>query len=774
MRPLSNLSVRSKLVLLIAFASCLAALSVLLGVLAYENTGFRPRALQQLRQNADLVDNVLGWALEFNDQDASGNTLDVFSAFPGIKLAALYDASGNPFGQPYRGSGPAVALPATAPPDGEHHGLNHVTITWPVINAGETNGHLYVMEVFPPLHRRLPQYGIMAGAVFLALGIVAAVLLQGVERTILGPLSELERTTARVIEQEDYHVRARIRRPDELGRLGKAFNKMLEVIGQRDVAIRDAGQRIQKLIENATDLITVFDLDGNILFQSPSSERVLGLQASELVGKNLKSLVHPEDLPRAAATLQRALHAFVTPNSHRFRIRHTDGSWRLIEAAGRPIDWESGQSRAVVVNARDVTEASRLEDQLRQSQKMEAIGQLSGGVAHDFNNILTVISGHIDILASHPRLPSELNESVQEIKDSAHRAANLTRQLLAFSRRQTMQPRNLELNEVVSNMTRMLQRILGEDIQMRLHFAPQAVRIWGDASMLEQVLLNLAVNSRDAMPGGGRLVIETAVVELDTDASKHHPDARPGHFARLSVTDTGSGMSADVLQRIFEPFFTTKEVGKGTGLGLATAYGIVHQHQGWISVYSEPGQGSTFRIFLPVPEPGPTDPEVNRKPSKPSFADLPRGQEVVLFVEDEASLRKLGRNILDRLGYQVIEAPTGVAGLESWRQHRDEIRILVTDLVMPGGMSGRDLAQALHQEAPHLPVVFMSGYSADIAGKDFPLEEGVNFLPKPFEPVSLAHVVRASLDAAQGFPTSLPDTPADSPPSKDGAPSERC
>jgi len=391
---------------------------------------------------------------------------------------------------------------------------------------------------------------------------------------------------------------------------------------------------------------------------------------------------------------------------------------------------------------RDVTVQKRLEEQLRQSQKMDAIGQLAGGVAHDFNNILTIIHGHASLLLAGSTLTGSSARSAQQIGQAAERAAGLTRQLLTFSRRQVMQPRRLDMNEVVSNMTKMLSRILGEDISLQLNYFPQPALIEADAGMMEQVLLNLAVNSRDAMPKGGQLSIRISVVEVDGRHVIQHPEAHPGPFVCLDATDTGCGIAAENLRRIFEPFFTTKEVGKGTGLGLATVYGIVKQHQGWIEVESEIGQGTGFRVFIPC-----SGLKAETPDEQPAQKAPRGGTETILVVEDEAPVRELVCNLLAGHGYNILQAESGLKALEVWRECKDRIDLLLTDLVMPDRVNGRELAEKLWVERPKLKVIFTSGYSADVVGKDFVLRGGLNYLQKPYHPHKLALVVRDCLDA---------------------------
>ena len=390
---------------------------------------------------------------------------------------------------------------------------------------------------------------------------------------------------------------------------------------------------------------------------------------------------------------------------------------------------------------RDITERRRLETQFLQSQKMEGIGQLAGGVAHDFNNILAIIQMQTSLLKNSHGISAEQSEFADEISSTVQRAASLTRQLLLFSRREVFQPRNLDFSEAVTNTTKMLRRIVGETIQIEIKLASQPMLVLADAGMIDQVLMNLTVNARDAMPNGGRLTIETSGVEFDEANIPKGSHARAGSFVRLSVTDTGTGIPAEVLPRIFEPFYTTKEMGKGTGLGLATVFGITQQHQGWIDVDTKVGRGTTFRIYLPR-----LLSKATERSAQPSLKDMPGGDETLLLAEDDPSLRSSIRNALAKLGYRILEAPTGAKALEVWNENRDEIGLLLTDLVLPGGMNGKDLARTILQENPNLKVIYMSGYSMEVAGKDLQLKEGVNFLPKPFKAAKLAEIIRHHLD----------------------------
>ena len=504
-----------------------------------------------------------------------------------------------------------------------------------------------------------------------------------------------------------------------------------------------AAQRIAHLGSWELDLRNLDDINSNELRWSDETYRIFGYEPRQVAATNdlFYRAVHADDRPRVAEAVAEALEkksAFDL--EHRILLR--SGEERYVrergeivtDAKGRPV-----QIRGIVM---DITERRQLGEQLRQSQKMEAIGQLAGGVAHDFNNILTVIHGHASLLLVDKDITKNAARSAQQIAQAAERAAGLTRQLLTFSRRQVMQPRRLDLNEVVSNMTMMLGRILGEDIALQLNYWSEPAFIKADAGMMEQVLLNLAVNARDAMPKGGQLAIKITTSKADPNYRTYHSESHAEDFICLNVTDTGCGIDADTLRRIFEPFFTTKEVGKGTGLGLATVYGIVNQHQGWIEVESEVGKGSTFRVFLPVSreETAAVDDEPVSRP------DARGGDETILVVEDEVAVRELVCSVLSGHGYEILQAETGVKALELWQHNKKKIDLLLTDLVMPDHLNGRELAEKLRAEKPSLKVIFTSGYSADVVGKDFVLQRGLHYLQKPYDPQKLALTVRDCLD----------------------------
>jgi two-component system cell cycle sensor histidine kinase/response regulator CckA len=493
------------------------------------------------------------------------------------------------------------------------------------------------------------------------------------------------------------------------------------------------------ITENAADMIAVVDAKGQRIYNSPSYEKILGYTAQELHGTTALEQIHPEDREKvlqAAAAAQRTGKG----SNLEYRMRHKDGGWRTLESRASTIMNGAEVERLVIVN-RDITERKHLEEQFRQSQKMEAVGRLSGGVAHDFNNLLGVIIGYGEIVQEGTASDSPLRGCVDEMLKAGHRAASLTRQLLAFSRQQVMDPKVLDLNLVVKDMEKMLKRLISEDIQLKTALDPDLRRIKADQGQIEQVVMNLAVNARDAMPSGGELTLTTSNFYMDDDFVRRYPyPVSVGDYVLLTVTDNGIGMDAATRVRVFEPFFTTKEKGKGTGLGLSTVYGVVKQSGGYIEVLSEPGAGATFKIYLPKVEDA-LDPQKQST----ELPDSLHGTETVLLVEDEVALRKLSRQLLELCGYQVLEAESGAEALKVSREHTRAIHLLLTDVVMPG-MSGRVLADQLVVQRPEMQVVYMSGYTGQTVGEHGVLAEGSYFLPKPFTREALARKVRRALD----------------------------
>jgi two-component system cell cycle sensor histidine kinase/response regulator CckA len=501
------------------------------------------------------------------------------------------------------------------------------------------------------------------------------------------------------------------------------------------------GEELFRLItENAADMIAVVDVNGERLYNSPSYQRLLGYSPEELRDTSSLEQVHPEDRELVKGAAREAIAAG-TGRSIEYRMRHKEGGWRTLESTASPITDAEGRVEKLVIVNRDISTRRRLEEQLRQAQKMEAVGRLSGGIAHDFNNLLGIIIGYGEIMDEELDPANPLRESVEEVLKAGHQAASLTRQLLAFSRQQVLAVKVVDLSAVVSEVEKMLGRLIGEDIELVTVSETELGRVKTDQGQIEQVILNLAVNARDAMPHGGKLIIETSNVDVDEVFAQQSPyPIELGSYVCLAVRDTGVGMDTSIQARIFEPFFTTKEKGKGTGLGLSMVYGFVKQSGGYISVYSELGTGTTFKIYLPR-----VDAPFEREPARASVPTSLQGTETVLLVEDETGLRTLTCALLERCGYKVLAAQNATEALETSQRYKGPIHLMLTDVVMPGA-NGRVLAQQLVQNRPEIKVVYMSGYTGQIFSGHGILDPGSHFLAKPFTRNTLARRIREALD----------------------------
>ncbi|MFO1488478.1 MAG: response regulator [Verrucomicrobiota bacterium] len=524
---------------------------------------------------------------------------------------------------------------------------------------------------------------------------------------------------------------------------------------QRDAEVLSATrERLGHLLASSPAVTYSFKVHDQILVPSWVSENI-----RELLGYSVEEWCQPDweakhlktAEPIAAAGDLKTLFER-GQSSQEQSLRMKDGSIRWVRNERRLLRDPEGRPTQVVGAYTDVTERRQLEDQLRQAQKMEAIGQLAGGVAHDFNNLLTVIGGYTQMMLSEESLVARTKEALTRIIWATDRASDLTRRLLTYGRKQVLQPTQLDVGELVVDVSKMLRRLLGEHIALKTECAAAGLKLFADRTMMEQIIMNLAVNARDAMPGGGTLTIHTAAAEVSSEQVRGRIGVEPGRFVCLTLSDNGRGIPPEILPKIFEPFFTTKDVGQGTGLGLATVDGIVKAHHGWIEVESQVGRGTTFKIFLPASVPVP----VAATPAPSSDTRIERRNETILLVEDEPALRRLSRTILEKRGHRVLEAASGVEALEVWKQHSQVIDLLFTDMVMPAGLTGGKLAMRLRSEKPALKVLFTSGYSTELLEDDCLLKSGMSFLPKPFNPQSLLTAVRHCLDGKPYPPPSVP------------------
>jgi two-component system cell cycle sensor histidine kinase/response regulator CckA len=516
-------------------------------------------------------------------------------------------------------------------------------------------------------------------------------------------------------------------------------------VRRTEEALQESEERYRKFFEDDITGDYISTPEGRLLACNAAFARIFGFDSVEEALASRTTSIYPS--PEAREAFLQLLRRERTLELHELELRRRDGAAVHVVENVIGIFDEQGELTSFKGYMFDITERKALEEQLLQSQRLQAVGQLAGGVAHDFNNLLTVIRGNAALgLLDASDVGSE-SGYFGEIDRAAVRAAELTQQLLAFSRRQVLLPKVLDLNAVVRDMYKMLQRVIGEDIELITSAHPDLSRVKADPGQIEQVIVNLAVNARDAMPQGGTLIIETADAELDEHYSRRYGYVRTGSYVMLAVSDTGSGMSPETRARVFEPFFTTKAEGKGTGLGLSTVYGIVKQSGGYIWVYSELGHGTTVKIYLPRENPAAEEADQHRGPR-----EAPRGSETVLLIEDEDTVRALARRVLERSGYAVIEARDGEEALMLAERDGDKLDLVVTDVVMPR-MSGRVVAERLAEHRPGLPVLFMSGYTDDAVMRHGILASGAAFLQKPFTPHALALKVREVLDANRARPS---------------------
>lgn len=491
---------------------------------------------------------------------------------------------------------------------------------------------------------------------------------------------------------------------------------------------------LQTILGAMTDVIMVFNVEGRYLKIAPTDPSYLYKPPTELVGKTLYEVYQKKEADFFLEHIRRALDEH---KNHRIEYcLKIDGAEVWFDGSVSPIS-----DNSVLWIARDISERKQLEEQLRQAQKMEAVGRLAGGIAHDFNNLLTAINGYSELAMRKLEEVDPLRLNLEEIRKAGDRAAALTRQLLAFSRKQILHPKVINLNAVVADMERMLKRLIGEDIDMRVILKPELGNVKADIGQIEQVIMNLVVNARDAMPRGGKLTIETANIYLGEEYAKHHISVEPGSYVMLAISDNGCGMDKETKARIFEPFFTTKEHGKGTGLGLSTVYGIVKQSKGDIWIYSETGRGTSFKIYLPYVE---EEAEIvrPRRDGRP----MPKGNETILLVEDDELVRNVAREVLELNGYKVLEAASGMEAEMICRNYEETIHLMLTDIVMPE-TSGRVAAEQVKELHPETSVLFMSGYTEDAIHHYYVPNGELNFIEKPFTPNDLAWKVREILDA---------------------------
>ncbi|HQC63003.1 MAG TPA: PAS domain S-box protein, partial [Candidatus Marinimicrobia bacterium] len=514
---------------------------------------------------------------------------------------------------------------------------------------------------------------------------------------------------------------------------------------QMEASLRENEERYRSVVENSA--MGIFVIDDNYTFEFVNQRlgQILGYNESEIIGHKFMEFLAPESIELVQDRYQHRQKGEAVPTNYEFEVIRKDGERRQVEIYSNVVKDTDGKNHTIAqildITERVKTEAERdsLASQLHQAQKMEAIGRLAGGIAHDFNNILTIILGYSQMALMNLQPDQKFYSQFQKINDAARRSANMIGKMLAFSRQQNAEPQRLNLNTHLESTKGLLEKIVREDIRMSFIPGARLHDIYLDPTQFDQIIMNLVVNARDAMPKGGTLIIETANFTCDSEYSLKHHGFQPGNYVMISVSDTGCGMDKETLEHIFEPFFTTKGEGEGTGLGLATVYGIIKQNNGFINVYSEPGKGATFKIYFPVYE------GQDEKPYQAEDLENIMGQETILLAEDDTDVRTFTRNALQQLGYQVIDFGEPIEALEYFKKHSDEIDLLFTDLVMPG-MNGQELHRQIEQIKPGIKVLFTSGYTSNIIAVQGIIKRGINFLQKPFALAALGKKIRQILD----------------------------
>ena len=748
-----DLSIRQKLQTIVMATSAAALLVASVAFALFDRSTFLRAKTQDLIVTAKMVGSNSTAALSFGDANSAGEILSALQAKQNVINACIYSKDGRVFASYSRDAANVDFSPPAAQGESTAIVNDHMVLFQPIDLNGNSIGTIFIEADLKDLSARLARFLEIDSLVLVVSLAVAFLLSTRLQRVVSGPIRELADTALSVTTQENYSIRATKRGHDEIGLLFDQFNSMLDRIQQRDTALQEAHNELEErvvertsylnaLIENSPLAILVLDPAQKIELFNPAFENLFQCSHEEDIGKpaaalfpNEKTL--PETKAASEAQSENTRVSLIT------RRKRKDGSYVDVELHVVPLTVE-GRVLGSLGIYQDVTERRVLERQLQMAAKMEAVGRLSGGIAHDFNNLLGVILGYIQVIKRSLVSGNSLFEYAEEIEKASKRAVALTRQLLAFSRQQVLEPVVLNLNTLVADMEKMLPRLIGEDIDLNLILNPAISQVKADPGQMEQVLMNLAVNARDAMPDGGKLTIQTADEEINLAFAREHPGSIPGRYVTLAVKDTGTGIDPETQAQIFEPFYTTKGRDKGTGLGLATVYGVVKQSNGYINVESEKGKGSTFTVYLPRIE----------QAASISIQSAPeprtsRGTETILLVEDAEPLRRLTQLFLQENGYRVLTAVDGTEAQKVAAEFASPIQLLLTDVVMPG-INGRVLAERLAPSHPAMKVLYMSGYTDSFIAGHGVLEPGTHLLRKPFTEEILLHKVRDLLDGGNG------------------------
>jgi len=771
-----DLPIKHKLVLICMITTASALLLASVTFIASELISLRHSMISNLDASAEAIGSNVKSALTFQDNKSADEILATLKAVTDIRTVIVYDARGNIFAS--YGMGNLTAPPPPPPPVGsdiDRFGLRGIDIYEPILLDDEPIGTVYIRADLTLFYSRVIRYAITLFGVMGLCLLLSYLLAARLRRTVARPVEELAEIMGTISQDKDYSLRAPVRSRDEIGSLAEGFNDMVANIQAHESELKGYRKNLEELVRRRTAQLT----DTNMQLQNELSVRrraEKALAESEYLYRtvfettgNANLIVGAEDMVIMVNTAFEKLSGYTRPEVEGRRkwtdffapdvldqMRHYREQ-RKVSADGVPLAYEtrfatkSGafcdvyistanvpDSSLSVASILDLTDFKHLEAQLYQAQKIEAIGQLAGGVAHDFNNILTAIIGYASLLRMNMASDNPMKAYADSVLTSAERAAHLTQGLLAFSRKQVIAPKPMKLNAAIKNVERLLARLMGEQIELKTAYGPEDITVFADAGQIEQVLMNFATNARDSMKDGGTFSITTEQVD-DGAAGKGGP-GKPGKYALITVSDTGGGMDEETAEHIFEPFFTTKGVGEGTGLGLSIVYGIIKQHNGYIEVQSEPGKGTTFRVYLPLikSEVAETQPKRVVQPMG--------GTETILLAEDDTQSRALIREVLERFGYTIIEAVDGEEAIEKFAEEKDRISLVILDVIMPR-KDGRTTYDRIKEIDPAMKALFISGYTADIIHRKGIYEDNLNFLSKPVLPYDLATKVREILDS---------------------------
>jgi PAS domain S-box-containing protein len=737
------MSIKKKLTVILMTTGTVAVLLACIVFYVMTTAQFRKTYENDLSSLAKILGQNCEAALAFQIPEEAGRVLTSLSVRPSVIYAVVLDKKGKAFASYGRALGGSAGN-GRRPDDRSDNPLpGFMQISQKIEREGTVIGSLILVDDMRGIKKaRVIAVSMMLIAVLISTG-VAFVMISFLQRLISGPVLLLSSAAEQISKEQDFSLRAEKHGNDEVGQLVDNFNAMIGQIEKRNEDLSASEKRFRTLVDQAVDAFFLFDPKGRIVDVNQCACESLGYTRDELLSLSIQDIDAGEaagksdekawgnmqpHVPVTNETVHRRKDGMTFPAEVRLGIMEISGSLFIM-----------GLARNISERRESEREKKKLEMQLQQSQKMEAVGHLAGGIAHDFNNMLTAIIGYGNLLDMAIEKESPLKHYVEQILESSEKSADLTRQLLTFSRKQVIISKQGDLNQLIRGMEKLLGRIIGEDIEFVTHLAGKALTVMMDSGQIEQVLMNLCTNARDAMPHGGLLSIGTDTVYLGDEYIETNVINKAGMYALMSVTDSGKGMDETTRQRIFEPFFTTKEVGKGSGLGLAIVYGIIQQHSGHISVYSEPGKGSTFRIYLPLVE-------SEAEAAIPAEIITPkRGTETILVAEDNEDVRKLERKVLEGFGYTVIEAVDGEDAINKFEENKERIQLALLDVIMPK-KSGKEVYDNIKKVKPDMKILFSSGYTADIISTKGILEEKMDFISKPVSPNYLLSKIREILD----------------------------